>query len=81
MDDSPSQLSQVFYRNTRIACKALGIKIGDLEAEIGLPSGHLSRWRKKGMRLWTAYKVSQALEIPIDLMLSEKGENLKEVIE
>lgn len=66
-------LLKIFSRNARYLCKQKGIFIGDLEAEIGVSKGYISRLEKseKAISLANLYETARILETSIDDLLRE----------
>lgn len=67
------ELLKKFSENVRYLCKQKGKSIGELETEIGVSKGYLSRIvnLEKAINLANLYKVSQILETTIDDLISK----------
>ena len=67
------ELLKNFSENARYLCKQKGKSIGELETEIGVSKGYLSRIvnSEKAINLANLYKVSQILETTIDDLISK----------
>ena len=79
-----------FVRNITCLCKEKNIYIGDLERELGIAIGSLSRKKKGGsINLNIAYNISKILsasleeliesDIELELLIARKQEELKVV--
>ncbi len=62
-----------FSVNARYLCKQKGMNIGELEKQVGVSKGYLSRLSssEKAISLVNLYKTAQILGTPIDDLLSE----------
>lgn len=47
------------------------ISIGYIEKRCNLPSGYISRWRKRGMPLYEASKIAKELGVPVDVLVND----------
>jgi len=67
------ELLKNFSENARYLCKQKGKSIGELEKEIGVSKGYLSRIvnSEKAISLANLYKISQILETTIDDLISK----------
>lgn len=67
------ELLKRFSVNARYLCKQKNINIGELEKQIGVSKGYLSRLSssEKAISLGNLYKTAQILETTIDDLLSE----------
>ena len=62
-----------FSANARYLCKQKGMNIGELEEQVGVSKGYLSRLSssEKAISLVNLYKTAQILGTTIDELLSE----------
>ena len=67
------ELMERFSTNTRYLCKQKGKSIGELEKEIGVSTGYISRLAKtkQAIKLSSAYVTAKILEVSMDDLLSE----------
>lgn len=67
------ELLEIFAQNVKCICKQKNICIGDLEKQIGISKGYLTRASKykNAISLWTTYPISKSLETSIDDLLNK----------
>jgi len=64
-------VSEIIVVNTRFLCSYKGIKLGEIEQEIGVSCGYLSRLKgKKQLSVDKAYKIANLLDVGIDELSS-----------
>lgn len=73
-ETDPMKLNYVFYGNVKNICSIRRIRIGDLEKEVGVRGGFISRFRTSyGMTLISALKIAEALDVPLDCLCVQDG--------
>ena len=65
--------SKTFARNVKAYTKAKKISIGEIESQIGISRGYISRIANgnPGLILDAAYQISQALGVSLEFLLDE----------
>lgn len=56
-------------------CKEKGITIAELERKAGIGNGVIGRWDKLNPRLDNLFAVASALEVPVEELLRDDGED------
>ena len=66
------EMTQKICRNVKYLCLIHGVKIGDVEEEIGVSKGYFSRTHKDAsdFSFCKAYKLAQFFVIPIDNLIN-----------
>lgn len=63
-----------FYKNVKYLCKAKGIKIGELEAGVGVSKGYFSRVSKSGQKeigVIKAFKIAEILGQDLESLIND----------
>lgn len=76
----------LFYENVKWLCKMNGIQVGQLEKEIGVSAGYISRTagKNKDIGLFKAYKIASIFGVTLDDLSKKnlfKQQRIKELEE
>lgn len=66
----------MIYDEIKLAAKKRGVSIYQIEKDLGLSNGSLSKWNKATPSALSLMKVANYLKVPVNSLLSNEKEEL-----